>query len=365
MPLKILALGGDGIGPEVVSSGLQVLEAVAGTISLRVDITEDLLHGAAWDAHGTFIRPETIRTAHGSDALLVGAVGGPKWDHIKIDGGPEEQDGLMKLRHELEVFASLRWARAYGPLLSRTPFRPEVARNADIMVVRELCGGAMFSPTRGIDGTGKSRRAYDLNEYTEAEIARFARIGFEVARRRHGKVLSVDKANVFMAGKLWREVVQEIGAREFPDVTLTHFFTDNAAYQLTCRPGDFDVILADNLFGDILSDQSAAISGSLGMLPSACLSHLSTGGRSEKPAIYEPVHGSAPDIAGTGSANPIGAILSVAMLLEYSAAEHESARKIEVAVESALEAGFATPDLGGTNTTQEMTDEVIQQVLRA
>lgn len=271
----------------------------------------------------------------------------------------------MKLRHELEVFASLRWARAYDPLLSRTPFRPEVARNADVMVVREMCGGAMFSPTRGIDGTDKNRRAYDLNEYTEAEITRFARIGFEVARRRRGKVLSVDKANVFMAGKLWREVVQEIGASEFPDVTLTHFFTDNAAYQLSCRPGDFDVILADNLFGDILSDQSAAISGSLGMLPSACLSHLSAGGRSEKPAIYEPVHGSAPDIAGTESANPIAAILSVAMLLEYSAAERESARKIEAAVASTLEAGFATPDLGGTNTTQEITNEVIRQVLGA
>jgi len=365
MPLKILALGGDGIGPEVVHSGLQVLEAVAATVSLKLDISEDVLHGAAFDAYGVFVRKETLHQAHHSDALLVGAVGGPKWDHIAVEGGPEEQDGLMKLRHELEVFASLRWARAYGPLLSRTPFRPEVVRNSDVMVVRELCGGAMFSPTRGIDGTDKNRRAYDLNEYTEAEITRFARIGFEVARRRRGKVLSVDKANVFMAGKLWREVVQEIGASEFPDVTLTHFFTDNAAYQLSCRPGDFDVILADNLFGDILSDQSAAISGSLGMLPSACLSHLSAGGRSEKPAIYEPVHGSAPDIAGTESANPIAAILSVAMLLEYSAAERESARKIEAAVASTLEAGFATPDLGGTNTTQEITNEVIRQVLRA
>ena len=223
----------------------------------------------------------------------------------------------------------------------------------------------MFSPTRGIDNAGESRRAYDLNEYTEAEIMRFARVGFEVARRRRGKLLSVDKANVFMAGKLWREVVQEIGEREFPDVTLTHFFTDNAAYQLSCRPGEFDVILADNLFGDILSDQSAAISGSLGMLPSACLSQLPTSGRSERPAIYEPVHGSAPDIAGAGIANPIGAILSVAMLLEYSAGEPASARKITLAVEMALKAGFATPDLGGKNTTQQITDEVIRQVRRA
>ena len=365
MPLKVLALGGDGIGPEVVDSGLQVLEAVAGTISLKIEVTEDLLHGAAWEEHGTFIRSETIRTAHDSDALLVGAVGGPKWDHITVDGGPEEQDGLMILRHELEVFASLRWARAYDPLLARTPFRPQVVQNADVMVVRELCGGAMFSPTRGIDGEGGSRRAYDLNEYTEAEITRFARIGFEVAQRRRGKVLSVDKSNVFMASKLWREVVDGIGKSEFPDVALTHLYTDNAAYQLSCRPSDFDVILADNLFGDILSDQSAAVSGSLGMLPSACLSHLPAGGRSERPAIYEPVHGSAPDIAGTGVANPIGAILSVAMLLEYSAAEPGGAHKIESAVESALHAGFATPDLGGRNTTQQVTDEVIRQVMRA
>ena len=365
MPLKILALGGDGIGPEVVHSGLQVLEAVAATVSLKLDISEDVLHGAAFDAYGVFVRKETLHQAHHSDALLVGAVGGPKWDHIAVEGGPEEQDGLMKLRHELEVFASLRWARAYDPLLSRTPFRPEVVRNSDVMVVRELCGGAMFSPTRGIDNAGESRRAYDLNEYTEAEITRFARIGFEVAQRRRGKVLSVDKSNVFMASKLWREVVDGIGKSEFPDVALTHLYTDNAAYQLSCRPSDFDVILADNLFGDILSDQSAAVSGSLGMLPSACLSHLPAGGRSERPAIYEPVHGSAPDIAGTGVANPIGAILSVAMLLEYSAAEPGGAHKIESAVESALHAGFATPDLGGRNTTQQVTDEVIRQVMRA
>jgi len=361
MALKVLAMGGDGIGPEVVDAALQVLEVAAGSIRLSLDISEDLLHGAAWDKYGTFIRPETLTKARESDALLIGSTGGPRWDHIVIDGGPEEQDGLMKLRHELQVFACLRHARAHDALLARTAFKPEVIRGADVMVMRELCGGAMFSPTRGIDETGDGgRRGYDLNEYTETEIERFARVGFEVARRRRGRLLSVDKSNVFIAGKFWREVVDGIGRSEFPDVELTHFFTDNAAYQLCCRPADFDVILADNLFGDILSDQSGAIAGSLGMLPSACLADLPADGRSQKPAIFEPVHGSAPDIAGQGTANPLGTILSVAMLFEYSAGEAETARKIDAAVDAALNAGFATADLGGSHNTRQMTDAVIK-----
>lgn len=361
MAIKVLALGGDGIGPEVVDAALQVLEVAARSIDLSLDISEDLLHGAAWERYGTFIRAETLQKALASDALLVGAVGAPQWDHIVIDGGPEEQDGLMKLRHELQVYACLRHAKTYDALVDRTAFKPEVIRGADIMVMRELCGGAMFTQTRGIDEGGGGRRGYDLNEYTETEIERFARVGFEVARRRRGRLLSVDKSNVLVAGKLWREVVDDLGKREFADVELTHFFTDNAAYQLCCRPIEFDVILADNLFGDILSDQCGAIAGSLGMLPSACLSQLSAGGRSEQPAIYEPVHGSAPDIAGQGIANPIGTILSAAMLLEYSGGEVACARKIDAAVEAALNAGFSTRDLGGEHTTQQMTAAIIQQ----
>ncbi len=361
MALKLLALAGDGIGPEVVDAALQLLEVAAQSVRLPLDLSEDLLHGASWEAHGTFLRPQPLAKARQSDALLVGATGGPRWDHIVVDGGPEEQDGLMKLRHELQVFACLRHARAHDALLGRTAFRAEVIRGADIMVMRELCGGAMFTPTRGIDDSEGGRRAFDLNEYTEAEIERFARVGFEVARRRRSRLLSVDKSNVFVAGKLWREVVDRIGQREFPDVELTHYYTDNAAYQLCCRPADFDVILADNLFGDLLSDQSGAIAGSLGMLPSACLSHLSAGGRSEYPAIYEPVHGSAPDIAGQGVANPLGTILSVAMLFEYSAGEPAVARRIDAAVDGALNDGFATPDLGGSHSTQQVTDAVIQR----
>ena len=359
--LKILALGGDGIGPEVVDAALQVLDVAARDTGLALDVGEDLLHGAAWERYGTFIRPETLARARASDALLVGATGGPQWDHIVIDGAAQEQDGLMKLRHELQVFACLRHARAFDAVLERTPFRPELVRGADIMVMRELCGGAMFTPTRGIDTGEGGRRAYDLNEYTEAEIGRFARVGFEVARRRRGRLLSVDKSNVFVAGKLWREVVDDIGRREFADVELTHFYTDNAAYQMCCRPADFDVILADNLFGDLLSDQSGAIAGSLGMLPSACLADLPAGGRTQLPAIYEPVHGSAPDIAGQGIANPIGTILSVAMLFQYSAADAGTARKIEAAVDATLNAGYATRDIGGTHSTQQLTDAVIRE----
>ena len=366
MTIKVLALAGDGIGPEVVDAALQVLEVAAKSAGLPLDISEDLLHGACFDRHGCFIRPQTLAKARESDALLIGAVGGPQWDHIVVDGGPEEQDGLMKLRHELQVFACLRHARAHPALINRTAFKPEVIQGADVMVMRELCGGAMFTRTRGIDSAGDAgRRGYDLNEYTEAEIERFARVGFEVARRRRGRLLSVDKSNVFVAGKLWREVVDAVGQREFPDVELTHFYTDNAAYQLGCRPADFDVILADNLFGDILSDQSAAIAGSLGMLPSACLAELPVGGRCEKPAIYEPVHGSAPDIAGQGVANPIGTILSVAMLFDYSAGEPALAYKINVAVDAALTDGIVTRELGGTQGTQQVTDAVIRHFRRA
>jgi len=362
MTLKILALGGDGIGPEVVAAAIRVLDVAAHSIDLDFDLSEDLLHGAAWEKYGCFIRPQTLDKAKASDALLVGATGGPAWDHIVIDGGPEEQDGLMKLRHELDVFACVRHARAWDALLDKTPFRAQTVRGADLVVMRELCGGAMFTRTRGRETRADgSQRAFDLNEYSSAEIERFARVGFEVARRRRSKVVSVDKANVFIAGKLWREVVDEIGKSEFPEVELTHFYADNASYQVCCQPTAFDVILADNLFGDLLSDQSAAIAGSLGMLPSASLADLPRTGRVQGTAIYEPVHGSAPDIAGRGIANPVGMILSLAMMLEYTAGEVNCARKIEGAVDAALNMGHATRDIGGTLGTEAMTDAVIAQ----
>jgi len=352
-------MGGDGIGPEVLNSALNVLDVVSRSIGINIDLSEDLLHGAAWGKYGRFIRPQTLQKAQESDALLVGATGGPQWDHIVVAGGPEEQDGLMKLRHELDVFACIRKARAWDALLGKTPFRPEIIKGADLIVMRELCGGAMFTKTRGYKNTDNGRSAYDLNEYSSHEIARFARVGFEVARRRKSKIISVDKSNVFIAGKLWREVVDEIGRNEYPDVELTHWFTDNASYQLCQQPGIFDVVLADNLFGDLLSDQSAAIAGSLGMLPSASLNELPAKGRVETPAIYEPVHGSAPDIAGQDIANPIGMILSMAMMLEYSAGEVTCAQKIETAVDQALNKGHRTADLGGDASTAQMTDAII------
>ena len=352
--VSILALGGDGIGPEVVAAGLAVLEATG----LRLRVSEDLLHGAAWDRWGTFCRDETLAAARAADAVLVGAVGGPKWDGIAVPGGPEMQDGLMRLRHGLDTYVGLRPAKAVDCLIPLTPYRPELVRGADLMVLREMCGGAFFGGPRGAetlaDGT---RRAYDTAAYSEAEIARAAHAGFRLARRRRGRLASVDKANVMVSYALWREVVTGV-AREYPDVAFEQLYADNAAYQLARDPRRFDVILADNLFGDILSDQAGAIAGSLGMLPSACLTAMpESGGRVR--GIYEPVHGTAPDIAGQGIANPVGTILSVAMLCEYSLARPDLARRIESAVTAALEAGQRTPDIGGTATTATVTGAVI------
>lgn len=371
----VLALGGDGIGPEVVGAGVEVLLAVAKSAGLRIEIEEDLLHGAAWERYGTFCRDETVARAREVDAVLIGAVGDPRFDDYLADDGspveedaeagavardPADKDGLMRLRRDLDVFAGLRPARAFAALVERTPFRPAVVRGADLMVLRELCGGAYFGLPRGIERlAGGGRRAFDSTVYTEAEIERIARVGFELARRRRRRLLSVDKANVMESGMLWREVVSDIGARDYSDVALTHFYADNAAYQLARAPRDFDVVLADNLLGDLLSDQAGAVAGSLGMLPSASLAGLPPDGEPAKPGIYEPVHGSAPDIAGQGIANPYGTILSVAMMFEYGFARPGIACRIEHAVARTLEAGPRTPDIGGDAGTAEVTNAVI------
>ncbi len=359
----LLALGGDGIGPEVTACGLRLVEAVAAQEGLTIELREDLLHGAAWEAHGTFCRDETVAAARAADAVLVGAVGGPRWDGIAVPGGPERQDGLMRLRLELDTYAGLRPAKALACLEALSPFRPGLTAGADVLVLREMCGGAFFSLPRGLERpAGGGARGFDTTAYTSAEIARFAHVGFKLARRRRGRLASVDKANVMVSGQLWREVVDEV-AGEYPDVVLTHYFADNAAYQLVRDPRAFDVILADNLFGDILSDQAGAIAGSLGLLPSACLPGLPEPGE-RIAGIYEPVHGSAPDIAGRGIANPLGMLLSVAMMFDYSFARPDIARRIEAAVTSALEAGHRTPDLGGTATSGGVTDAVISAFSR-
>lgn len=358
---KILALGGDGIGPEVLKAGLQVAQAVAAQAGTVLDIEHDLLHGAAWEAHGTFCREQTVAAAQAADAVLVGAVGGPQWDGIRVPGGPEMQDGLMRLRFALDAYAGLRPARFWPVLSSRTPFATGRAEGADIMVLREMCGGVMFAQPRGQEARGGLRYGFDTAAYDEAELIRIARAGFILARKRRGALVSADKANVMESYKLWRAVVNEVAA-EFPDVTLTHMYADNCAYQMVMDPTRFDVVMGCNLLGDLLSDLAAVVSGGLGMLPSACL----TGppGRQVK-GIYEPVHGSAPDIAGSGQANPVGMILSVAMMFEHSAARADIARKIEAAVATAITNGLRTPDIGGVSTTQEVTDGVVTALLKA
>jgi len=357
-PFKLLVLPGDGIGPEVVSVALLVFERLCQLEQIETEIQQDLLHGAAWDKYGTFCRDETIATAKQSDALLIGAVGGAKWDELLIQSkDPAERDGLMRMREELQTYACLRPSRAYESLLAHTPFKPEVVAGADILVLRELCGGLPYGKPRGIDELEDgSFQAYDANFYSSEEIRRFAVVGFEIAGRRRGKVTSIDKSNVMQSGILWRRIVSEVWA-DYPDVELEHLYTDNALYQMMQRPAAFDVVLADNIFGDLASDLVATYAGSLGMLPSASLQGLDSG----KPAIYEPVHGTAPDIAGQGIANPIGAILSVAMMFEYSMQRKNLAQRIEIAVDKCLQAGVVSADLGG----QAGTDQIGEKILSA
>jgi len=359
MALKILALGGDGIGPEVVASGLALLDVVAREAGLALDVTEDLLHGAAYDRYGTFCRDETLAAARAADAVLVGAVGGPKWDGIVLPGGAEMQDGLMRLRLGLDTFVGIRPARTFPCLEALTPFRPGLAAGAEIVVLRELCGGAFFARPRGIEPSADGgEQGFDHVVYTTREIERFAHAGFKLARRRKRKLVNADKANVMQHCALWRKVVSEV-ARQYPDVELVHLYADNAAYQLMRRPRDFDLVMADNLYGDVLSDEIGVLAGSLGMLPSACLPGLPDPGRRIAGGIYEPASGTAPDIAGRRIANPMGTLLTVALLLEYAAARPDLARRVEAAVGSALEAGHRTPDLGGQGTTGSVTDAVI------
>ncbi len=357
MAQRVLVLPGDGIGPEVTRQGCRVLNAIAAENHLDLCLDSDLIGGAAWDIHGTFCRHETVAAAKQSVGVLCGAVGGPQYDNLVPEGTPEEKDGLMRLRRELDVYAGIRPATALAHLASQTPFRSDAIAGADVIVLREMCGGVMFCEPRGISRNGAVRIGTDTAAYDENEIARHARAGFLLARKRRGKVTSVDKANVMESGVLWREVVTEVAA-EFLDVELEHLYADNCSYQLAINPRRFDVIVTDNLFGDILSDQAGALCGSLAMLPSACLPGLDAGAG---PGIYEPVHGSAPDIAGLGIANPIGMILSVALLLRYGLARDDLATQLEMACARAT-VETRTPDLGGTASTEQMTDSVLEQL---
>ena len=359
MKKQILALGGDGIGPEILDHGLRVAQHLAARAGIELEIETGLLHGASWEAHGTFCTDEVLATARASDAVLIGAVGGPQWDDIRVPGGAECQDGLMYLRHHLQTYLGLRPARAWGPLLDRSPFRAGVADHADVLILREMCGGAMFATERGQRRVNGLRQGYDLTAYDEAEVARFAHGSFQLARRRRGRLVSCDKSNVMESYKLWRAVVTEV-ARDYPDVAFENMFADNCAYQLMMRPHDFDVVIGCNQLGDVLSDLTAVFAGSLGMLPSACLSD--NPGMGPVFGLYESTAGSAPDIAGQGIANPVGTILSVAMMFTFSFNLPGFEAEIERAVIETLQAGIMTPDLGGDASGSDMTGAILERL---
>jgi 3-isopropylmalate dehydrogenase len=345
---ELLLLPGDGIGPEVIAQ----VRRVAAALTPDLVLDERLFGGASYDAHGVPLTDETLAAAKASKAVLMGAVGGPQWASAPRDKRPEA--GLLALRAGMNVFANLRPALCFEPLADASSLKRELVEGLDMMIVRELTGGVYFGSPRYIeDLPGGGRRAVDTQVYTTAEIERVSRVAFELARGRRNKVASAEKSNVMDSGLLWREVVTDLHKREYADVELTHILADNAAMQIVRAPKQFDVLLTDNLFGDILSDAAAQLTGSLGMLPSAALGVAGT------PGLYEPIHGSAPDIAGQGVANPLAAILSFEMALRWSLDRTADADRLFAAVNAALEGGARTRDLGGALTTVQMGDAVL------
>lgn len=344
--MLVAVLPGDGIGPEVVVEALRVLEA----LDLGLVFETAAVGGAAYQTTGHPLPEATLALARGADAILFGAIGDPRFDTLPRELRPEQ--AILGLRKQLGLFANLRPAKLFPELADASALRPEVARTIDLMIVRELTGDVYFGTPRGRRTTEAGlREGFDTMRYDEAEVARIARLGFETARRRRGKLCSVDKANVLETSQLWRDVVIEVAAY-YPDVELSHMYVDNAAMQLVRSPGQFDTILTGNLFGDILSDQASMCVGSIGMLPSASLDANGKG-------LYEPIHGSAPDIAGQGKANPLATILSAAMMLRHSLGRPEAADRIEAAVAAALAGGARSADLGGAHSTREMGDRVL------
>jgi 3-isopropylmalate dehydrogenase len=352
---RLLLLPGDFIGPEVTAE----VARVAQRITNDLDIDERQFGGASIDATGEPLTEETLQAALASDAVLMGAVGGAvgrsPWEGVPRNKRPEA--GLLALRKAMDVYANIRPAFCFDALAGASALRPELVKGLDLIIVRELTGGVYFGEPRGVETLpdGK-KRAIDTQVYTTSEIERVARVAFRLARGRRNKVTSCEKANVMETGALWREVVTELHAREFADVGLEHMLADNAAMQLVRNPGQFDVIVTDNLFGDVLSDEAAMLTGSLGMLPSASLSDAG------KPGLYEPIHGSAPDIAGKGIANPLAAILSFEMALRWSLGRPDLADRLNAAVRAALDGGARTPDIGGTASTKEVTDAVLSRL---
>ncbi|MGH7723079.1 MAG: 3-isopropylmalate dehydrogenase [Candidatus Dormibacteria bacterium] len=345
MTLHLVALPGDGVGIEVTAQAMGVLRAVTGTAGIDLAVEEHLIGGRAIDEVGDPLPEDTLGACRAADAVLLGAVGGPRWDHLS--GELRCESGLLRLRAGLGVFANLRPVRVHPRLVDRTPLRAEVVRGVDLLVVRELTGGAYFGQPKRRDELS----AVDTIAYTHDEVARVARVAFALAAERRSRLISVDKANVLATGELWRETVSEVAA-EYPEVSLEHALVDSFAMRLVQRPRDVDVVVTENLFGDILSDEAAVLTGSLGMLPSASLGLAG-------PGLYEPVHGSAPEIAGMDRANPYGAILSVALLLRHSAGRPDLAASVEAAVADCIAAGVLSADLGGAAGTREVGEAVL------
>jgi 3-isopropylmalate dehydrogenase len=337
---RLVAIPGDGVGPEVVGHARAALEAVAAAFGFGLDWTEILAGGAAIDAHGVAIRPDDVERCRAADAVLLGAVGGPRWDDPASSVRPEQ--ALFALRGGLGLYANLRPVTVHPALVPSSPLRPELLVGVDLLIVRELTGGIYFGRPSEQTRTATGREAVDTMHYTETEIRRIVRLAFELARTRRSRVSQVDKANVLATSRLWRAVTEEVRA-DFPDVTLEHRLVDSAAMALVTRPSAFDVIVTENLFGDILSDEAAVLAGSLGMLPSASLGERRTAHGTF--GLYEPIHGSAPDIAGQDRANPLGTMLSAAMLLRSSLGRADAAAAIEAAVGRTLDDGFRTADL--------------------
>lgn len=362
---SLLILPCDGIGPEVMREVRRVVDWLDRRRSLSFDISEDLVGGAAIDKHGIPLADATLEKAMQVDAVLLGAVGGPKWDDVPFERKPER--GLLRLRKEMQLYANLRPALCFEALVEASTLKAEYVSGLDIMIVRELTGGVYFGEPRGIEDLGGGeRRGINTQVYTTSEIRRVATVAFELARKRRNKVTSSEKANVMESGVLWREEVTKLHQEAFSDVELEHMYADNAAMQLVRNPKQFDVIVTDNLFGDILSDAAAMLTGSLGMLPSASLGDVDDSGR--RRSLYEPVHGSAPDIAGQGKANPLATILSFAMALRYSFDLPEEADLIERAIQQVLARGVRTADImsqGATLVSTEAMGEAVLQELDA
>ena len=360
MSSKILVLPGDGIGVEVADQAIRVIEKL-NEQGLNASYEKDLVGGASYDVNGEPLTNSVLEKAKNSDAILLGAVGGSKWDDVERSKRPEA--GLLGLRKELELFANLRPALVFDALVSASTLKNEVVNNLDIMIVRELTGGVYFGQPRGIEDTPNGKKAIDTQIYHDYEIDRIARVAFDLARKRNNKVTSVEKANVMETGVLWREIVKETH-KDFSDITLENMLADNCAMQLVRNPKQFDVIVTDNLFGDLLSDCAAMLTGSLGMLPSASLGEEKNGKRN---GLFEPVHGSAPDIAGQDKANPIATILSLSMMLKYNLNKPELSNKVESAVQKILSEGYRTGDIY-TNEDQtlvscsKMGDLIIERI---